>query len=427
MKLSKYKNYIDLTSNWIDRIPSGWNLERFTDVFMLNKGLNITKADLIESGIPCVNYGEIHSKYGFELDPQVHKLKFVSETYLVTGVSALLKKGDFVFADTSEDIEGAGNFTYLKTNETTFAGYHTIIAKPHKSLNSRYLAYLFSSESFRTQLRSQIKGVKVFSITNRILNSLQILKPSIVKQVKIVEYLDAKVYLVDKKVSLLKKKKAKYNELRKTLIKDVVTNGLDKYAETKNSEIEWTDQIPIHWKVQRVKDIFEISRGRVIAQTELEEEGYPVYSSQTENDGCMGYINTFDFDADLLTWTTDGVNAGTVFLRSGKFNCTNICGVLRPKNKNSIFLNYLVHSVQESAKHNKRIDTNGAKIMSNEMAFIKILVPPLSEQIEIANYIDKKKNNIDKIIKSIDAQINILKEFRKTLINDVVTGKAKVT
>jgi type I restriction enzyme M protein len=61
---------------------------------------------------------------------------------------------------------------------------------------------------------------------------------------------------------------------------------------------------------------------------------YPVYSSQTTDNGVMGYINTFDFEGDYVTWTTDGIYAGTCFYRSGKFNCTNVCGTLKSKNDN---------------------------------------------------------------------------------------------
>ena len=87
--------------------------------------------------------------------------------------------------------------------------------------------------------------------------------------------------------------------------------------------------MPSEWKLVKVKKIFNISRGRVIAKTELSDEGvYPVYSSQTKNNGCLGFIDTYDYDEPQLTWTTDGANAGTVFLREGKYNCTNICGTL---------------------------------------------------------------------------------------------------
>jgi len=90
-------------------------------------------------------------------------------------------------------------------------------------------------------------------------------------------------------------------------------------------------------------------------------------------------------------------------------------------------LNYVVYALQESATHNKRIDTNGAKIMNNEMAVIHIAFPPREEQTAIANYLDEKTKKIDAIINNLQLTINHLKELRKTLINDVVTGKIKVT
>ena len=89
------------------------------------------------------------------------------------------------------------------------------------------------------------------------------------------------------------------------------------------------------WNQVFVSEICHIGRGRVISKTEIEENKgtFPVYSSQTLHNGVMGYLNTYDFDGEVVTWTTDGVNAGTVFYRTGKFNCTNVCGTLTPKNK----------------------------------------------------------------------------------------------
>jgi type I restriction enzyme S subunit len=195
----------------------------------------------------------------------------------------------------------------------------------------------------------------------------------------------------------------------------------------KDSGISWMGSIPEHWEIKRIKELFETSRGRVIGQNELIDNGkYPVYSLQTENDGCLGFIETYDFNKTLITWTTDGANAGTVFKRSGKFNCTNICGTLTPIRKN-VDIDFMTFAVQESAKHNKRIDTNGAKIMSNEMRIINIVFPPLYEQLSISAFLNEKSQKIDQILYNLKNQIETLKELRKTLINDVVTGKIKVT
>jgi len=88
---------------WMGEIPNEWEVIRFSYVFSFGKGLNITKENLQDSGVPVVNYGEIHSKYGRELNPDIHSLKYVKEEYLKTDKNSLLKYGDFVFADTSED------------------------------------------------------------------------------------------------------------------------------------------------------------------------------------------------------------------------------------------------------------------------------------------------------------------------------------
>src|SRR5690554_431126 len=137
--MRKYDSYKDSGIEWLEALPNHWELKRLKNIFSFGTGLSITKKNLLDAGVPCVNYGEIHSKYGFEVNPQVHILKCVEEEYLNTSKRSLLKKGDFIFADTSEDIEGSGNFTYLNSDIKVFAGYHTIAAKPKCKINPRFI------------------------------------------------------------------------------------------------------------------------------------------------------------------------------------------------------------------------------------------------------------------------------------------------
>lgn len=191
--------------------------------------------------------------------------------------------------------------------------------------------------------------------------------------------------------------------------------------EMKTCSIKWFGKIPSKWKIVKVKQLFNIGRGRVIAQTELDDKGlYPVYSSQTKNNGCLGYINTYDFDKKQLTWTTDGANAGTVFLREGKYNCTNICGTLLPKNEENNIV-YLKYILEYTAIFHKRADTNGFKIMNNEMAEISILLPNKVEQDKIANYLDKKVSQINDIISKQKSLIEKYKAYKQSLITETVT------
>ncbi len=189
----------------------------------------------------------------------------------------------------------------------------------------------------------------------------------------------------------------------------------------KDSGVEWIGEIPQDWEVAQVRYLFNIGRGRVIAQTELVDDGiYPVYSSQTKNEGCLGYINSYDFEDEQLTWTTDGANAGTVFLRKGKHNCTNVCGTLKPLS-DSVCLLYQKYALEHIAFYHKRADTNGYKIMNNEMATIKTLIPNIAEQQRIADYLDSKCSKIDAIIEKQQAVIEKLKEYKLSVITEAVT------
>jgi len=216
-------------SNLIDSVigNSTGERHRFRNVFSLYKGLGITKADLKDEGVPCVNYGEIHSKYGFEVNPQLHALKNVDELYLEQSPKSLLRYGDFVFADTSEDLAGSGNFTYLNSDVPTFAGYHTIIARADLQLKHRYVAYYFDAYEFRTQIRQRVNGVKVYSITRSILNSTFVELPDEVEQDRIVATLDRACHAIDRSVELLNKELLLLAEYRTRLIADVVTGKKD--------------------------------------------------------------------------------------------------------------------------------------------------------------------------------------------------------
>jgi type I restriction enzyme S subunit len=208
---------------WIGEIPEHWEAKKVRYLFEFSKGLTITKENLRATGIPCVNYGEIHSKYGFEVDPERHELKCVDEVYLETSQKSLLNHGDFIFADTSEDIEGAGNFTYLNSRIPTFAGYHTIIARSKIGMIPRYIAYYFDSLGFRNQIRSRVKGVKVYSITNSILKDALVCLPEMEEQQRISNYLDKQTKKIDTAIELQQKQIEKLKEYRASLIDSVVT------------------------------------------------------------------------------------------------------------------------------------------------------------------------------------------------------------
>jgi len=140
-----------------------------------------------------------------------------------------------------------------------------------------------------------------------------------------------------------------------------------------------------------VEEICDITRGRVMSKNYLRENTgvYPVYSSQTANNGVFGYINTFDYDCESVTWTTDGANAGSVFYHiNEKFSITNVCGLLRVKNNELVSTKFLFYVLQVYAKKYVNDGMGNPKLMSNVMARISVPLPPLPVQQEIVRILD---------------------------------------
>lgn len=139
------------------------------------------------------------------------------------------------------------------------------------------------------------------------------------------------------------------------------------------------------WTTYKIQDIAKIGRGRVISSVEIERQKhplYPVYSSQTSNDGIMGYLDDYMFDGEYITWTTDGANAGTVFYRKGKFNCTNVCGTLKIQPKYDCYFVSLV--LQQATQKYVSFNLANPKLMNNIMASIKIKMPDIEMQKQLS-------------------------------------------
>ncbi|WP_367751448.1 restriction endonuclease subunit S, partial [Helicobacter pylori] len=139
---------------------------------------------------------------------------------------------------------------------------------------------------------------------------------------------------------------------------------------------------------KKIGEICLIKRGRVIAKKILQENGkYPVYSSQTLNNGILGFIDTYDFDGEFLTWTTDGAYAGSVFYRNGRFSITNVCGLLQVIQDN-ILHKYLYYILQITAPLHVSSGMGNPKLMSAIMQQLEVPIPPLEIQQEIVKILD---------------------------------------
>ena len=133
---------------------------------------------------------------------------------------------------------------------------------------------------------------------------------------------------------------------------------------------------------------------------------FPVFSSQTANGGVFGYIDSYDYDGEYLTWTTDGANAGSVFYQNGKFSITNVCGLVKAKS-NRINIKYAYYYLAKNAKQSVSSGMGNPKLMSNVMGNIKIPLPPIAEQRRIVAILDRFDALCNSLSEGLPAEIEL--------------------
>ena len=166
-----------------------------------------------------------------------------------------------------------------------------------------------------------------------------------------------------------------------------------------------------------------LRRGRVMSKGYLTDNAgdYPVYSSQTANNGMIGKIDIFDFDGEFISWTTDGANAGTVFYRTGQFSITNVCGLIKIKDDVNLNHKFLFYWLSIQAKKHVHSGMGNPKLMSHQVEKIKIPIPPLTIQKEIVRILDKFDTLTHSISEGLPREIALRQKqyeyYRDLLLN----------
>ena len=351
--------------------PNGVEYKTLGEIAVdIYRGAGITRDQVTAEGTPCVRYGEIYTTYGVWFDKCVShtdESKLLSKKYF--------EHGDILFAITGESVDDIAKCCVYIGHEKCLAGGDIVVLKHNQ--NPKYLSYALATTDARQQKsKGKVKSKVVHSSVPAI-REIKVPVPPIEVQCEIVRILDNFTNLTAELTAELTARKKQYDFYR------------DRLLERKTTKVNFCT----------VENICETSRGKVISKDFIKENygEYPVYSSQTENNGVLGWISTFDYDGEYLTWTTDGANAGTVFYRKGRFNITNVCGLLKPKNS-EINIRYLYFALKLVAKKYVVQGMGNPKLMSNVMGKIKIPVPPLDVQNRIVNVLD----NFEKICSDLN-------------------------
>lgn len=410
------------------RLPVGWRMIKARYLFRFSRGYTIGRADMGDTGVACIHYGDIHGDYHFAIDINTARLGRIDEP-LRFGVNEYVSAGQFLFAGSSEDYEGSGNFTLIRGNRSAIAGTDTIVLTPYSDMDVDYTAYLFDSLFFREQIRPHMMGTKVFHPSQKVIKSAWCIVPPQNESRQIVQHLDRETLWIDGLIEKLRREVELLEQYRRELIARTVMRGLDPDVPMRDSGIEWIGEIPEAWALLRISVLYDI-RSQKVNDTDYQPLSVTMngvvaqleHVAKTNDGDNRKLVRAGDF---VINSRSDRRGACGIAPKDGSCSLINI--VLSPQQSiHNPYFSYLFRSSLFSDEfyrwghgiHDDLWTTNWA-----DMKSIQVPVPPLNHQVLIADYLDKKMSEINSTITGINNQIELLEKYRKQVINDAVTGK----
>lgn len=365
-------------------------------------GSNLKSSDYTESGIRIIqlqNIGDSCFLDNYKIFTSKQKADELLSCNIYPGEIILAKMGDPVarscIVPTTEE-------RYLMCSD----GIRLVVDKNNYS--STFTFYLINSKYFRKKAEEKSTGSTRKRIGLDELKSIPIFIPILQEQKKIADCLSS----LDELIEAHEQKLDALKQHKKGLMQHLFpvegeTTPRWRFPEFRNAG---------EWEKYEIGDIFTATRGQVLAMTEVQaiktkNFSYPVYSSQTKNNGLAGYYSDYLYE-NAITWTTDGANAGEVNFRKGKFYCTNVCGVLLNKDG---YANKCISEIINFVSKKYVSYVGNPKLMNNVMKKIKITIPSLPEQQKIADCL----TSLDERIEAQEEKIATLKEHKKGLMQQL--------
>lgn len=440
--MEKYQSYKPSGVEWIGDVPTNWIVTKFNRYVFFQEGPGLRTFQFTEDGTKVICVTNITEK-GIDFTYK----KFISnDEYLEKYQHFTVNKGDLLLSSSGNSW---GKVSEYLEDEKVMLNTSTIRLNTLDvgRMNKVLIKYILKSEFVRTQLDILMTGSCQPNFGPSHLNQLIIPIPPIKEQYQIVQFLDEKTGLIDKLISIKEQKIILLIEQRTSLINEVVTKGLNPNVKMKDSGVDLIGEIPEGWKMIRVSNFGTFFKGNGIKKDEVKEEGFPCIrygEIYTKYDRIVYFpISFIDLETsknsveikkgDIL-FTGSGetlVDIGKSVLYYGDENIFvggDIIVLRLKEGNNPLYLSYLLNS--SFVQYQKSLMGRGeiiVHIYSKNIKEIKTPIPPLNEQIQIVEYLDSKTKEIDDLVELEQKKIDLLKEYRQSLISEVVTGKVKVT
>lgn len=428
--MNSYPEYVESNSYWFDKVPSHWNKTRNKFVFISEKevvGKQWGEYDLLTMGKGGVRIRDLDG--GGKFPGSFENYQVVKPDQLV-----------FCLFDLDETPRTVG----LSSNHGMITSAYDVFST-NVDVDSRFINYFYQSIDDVKGLRPYYTGLRKV-VRSETFGGITIYIPPLHEQILISNFLDKKTSQIDSLIEKTQRKILLLKEQRTSLINQCVTKGLDPNVEMKDSGIKWIGQIPKHWKVSKFGYVSLLETGNTPSK-----ENEDLYYTTDENG--FPWVKPSDLDVGIK-----GVNSTEQRLTVlGKSQCrvipkdsVMICCIGNTSGKYSIS-NFEVSTNQQINSitfNNENIDPRYGlffvdvfgRDLLKWMNFVTLpiiskgnlsqqpfLVPPIEEQNHIRQLLDSKLECIDNLIKMELERINLLKEYRQSLISNVVTGKVRVT
>ena len=337
----------------------------------------------------------------------------------------LVRKGDFAINSRSDRRGSCGVSSY----DGSVSLINTILT-PISQMNPQYYNWLFHTTLFADEFYKWGHGIVDDLWTTRWqeMKNISIVFPPLSEQQKIADYLDKVCGEIDGLVALQEAMIDELKAYKQSVITEAVTRGLNPNVPLKPSGIDWIGEIPEHWKIIKVGFLFaNLDYLRKPISAEHRERNNPQYDYYGAS-GIIDKIDYYNVDDEVLLIGEDGANLvmrnlPLVYKAKGRFWVNNHAHILKPISDD---YNYMAH-VLEAADYNDYITGSAQpKLSQDNLLSVKLPVAPLTEQQQIASYLDTKCSEIDSLIAIKQQKIEELKGYKKSIIYEYVTGKKEV-
>lgn len=405
---------------WIGDIPKEWEMKKMKYISTLKGRIGwqgLTTEEYTDEGAYLITGTDFHNG-SINWDTCVHvpmnRWEEAKDIQIENGDLLITKDGTIGKVAIVNGLKGSCSLNSGVTRILTREGY-----------DRRFLYWVLQSEVFWAWFANKNVGNStILHLYQGDFYEFNYAVPPLAEQQTIANLLDEQCGKIDEIIEDLNRQVGILQQYKKSLIIETVTKGLDKSAPMKDSGVDIVGDIVSTWEVKRLKYLADIQTGSQDTQDAIEDGKYPFYVRSP----IVERIDKYDFDGEAVLMAGDGVGAGRVFhYVNGKFGCHQRVYIIHSfKNINARFLFFFMSSFFsmeiEKGSAKSTVDSIRLPMLQN---FI-VCVPSLLEQNNIVTYLDQKCMEIDDIISEKKLAIEIIRQHKKSLIYEYVTGKKRV-